>query len=146
MVSAGAASRRYACGTPRGSGTHAGTARAAPVCARGDRSYDRQMGSGLACVSRSVAAAWLLAVGCATHAGAPTATVRNPSTTEQASAACAPQSRRARFREMTWAEYYADVRERAFRNNATVIWITPPSVTKPRVPQDSDATACARKP
>lgn len=46
---------------------------------------------------------------------------------------------------MTWAEYYADVHERAWRNGATVVWITPPRVKKNTPAQPpSTATACAR--
>ena len=60
-------------------------------------------------------------------------------------------NKRSRFREMTWDEYYTDVRERAWRNAATIIWITPPKV-KRRRPEAAAAnsstsattTACAR--
>ena len=35
---------------------------------------------------------------------------------------------KGKWREMTWSEYYADVREKAWRNNATVYWVNPPQV------------------
>ena len=37
-----------------------------------------------------------------------------------------------RDRELTWGQYYAGVREHAFRRGAMVIWVNPPQVRKPR--------------
>jgi hypothetical protein len=37
---------------------------------------------------------------------------------------------RPRYREMTWPEYYTDVMDRAWRNGATVVWVSPPQVRK----------------
>jgi hypothetical protein len=42
--------------------------------------------------------------------------------------ACIANARAQRFREMTWNEYYNEVRERAWRSGATVIWLNPPNV------------------
>ncbi len=50
------------------------------------------------------------------------------------------------WREMTWAEYYADVRERAARRGVEVIWVTPPDVRRARKAEPAGAAvaACAR--
>jgi hypothetical protein len=99
------------------------------------------MGHGVEWAVRAVVAVLLLA-GCASQ---PAPTVQTADSAASAPlAACPKLSKRSRFREMTWAEYYADVRERAWRNAATVIWITPPKVRKPRAAPSSSTTACAR--
>jgi hypothetical protein len=36
----------------------------------------------------------------------------------------------SRYREMTWAEYYAEVTDRVWKRGGTVVWISPPSVRK----------------
>ena len=51
-------------------------------------------------------------------------------------------NKRSRFREMTWEEYYTEVRERAWRNAATIIWITPPNVRRRR-PEPAATTSSA---
>ena len=85
--------------------------------------------------------AWSLA-GCAAH-GAGSA---QPGTTvaaaaplllaAPATARCEPTAPAAaamsRWREMTWAEYYMDVEERAWRRGGRVIWVDPPRVDKAR--------------
>jgi hypothetical protein len=38
-----------------------------------------------------------------------------------------------RDRELTWGQYYAGVRERAFRRGAMVVWVNPPQVRKPKL-------------
>lgn len=46
---------------------------------------------------------------------------------------------------MTWAEYYADVNERAARRGVEVVWVTPPDVRKVRKAEPGISTAtCAR--
>jgi hypothetical protein len=40
----------------------------------------------------------------------------------------------SRYREMTWAEYYSDVMEKAWKRGATVVWISPPNVRKAKRP------------
>ena len=40
------------------------------------------------------------------------------------------------WREMTWAEYYAHVREQAWRKNMAVYWVNPPSVHAPQERRD----------
>jgi hypothetical protein len=40
----------------------------------------------------------------------------------------AQQSAESTWREMTWAEYYSDVMERASRRGVTVVWVNPPPV------------------
>lgn len=40
----------------------------------------------------------------------------------------------SRYREMTWAEYYAEVTERVWRRGGTVVWISPPNVRKGKRP------------
>jgi hypothetical protein len=37
-------------------------------------------------------------------------------------------SQATRYREMTWAEYYTDVMERASKRGVTVVWVNPPPV------------------
>jgi hypothetical protein len=48
-----------------------------------------------------------------------------------------PQPANARRREMTWAEYYADVMERSRRRGGMVIWVNPPTpvpaLTRPQL-------------
>lgn len=107
------------------------------------------MGHGVEWAARVGIAVALLA-GCASQpapvARTPDAARAAPDTAASAAplAACPKRRKPSRFREMTWAEYYADVKERAWRNAATVIWITPPRVKKPRAGPPSSATACAR--
>lgn len=44
---------------------------------------------------------------------------------------CAPTDAvLSRWREMTWAEYYADVQDKAWRRGAVVIWVETPRVRK----------------
>ena len=82
---------------------------------------------------------------CLVHAGCATSRSAAPSDTVDAvhGTRCVSRADAAHKREMTWDEYYTDVRERAWRRNALIIWITPPEVHK-RPRQPSDATACAR--
>jgi len=58
---------------------------------------------------------------------------------EHASTSAAPAERtpeeESRWREMTWAEYYSDVMERARKRGVMVVWINPPPVAP------ADATA-----
>jgi hypothetical protein len=42
---------------------------------------------------------------------------------------------------MTWAEYYADVSERASRRDVEVIWVTPPDVREARKGEHSISAA-----
>ena len=105
------------------------------------------MGRGVVAVASATLAVALLA-GCASHpapaarTAASEATVAAPGSAPLA--ACPTPRRHSRFREMTWAEYYNDVKERAWRNAAIIIWITPPKVRKPRAAPQSGTTACAR--
>jgi hypothetical protein len=55
-------------------------------------------------------------------------------------AACAPKVAGSRFREMTWSEYYARVKENAWRHSAMVIWVHPPRVHA--AARSATATAC----
>ena len=56
-------------------------------------------------------------------------------------AQCAAGTTPSRYREMTWNEYYARVRERAWRKGALVVWLNPPRVRKVAV-SPAHATAC----
>jgi hypothetical protein len=84
-----------------------------------------------------------LLAGCAAHNKAPAQTPVSSTADSSTSAECVRPRKPSRFREMTWQEYYADVRERAWRNSATIIWITPPKVKKQPVVR-STASACVR--
>lgn len=44
------------------------------------------------------------------------------------SASCGASMEPRKRREMTWAEYYTDVAQRAERNRAMIIWVNPPDV------------------
>jgi hypothetical protein len=90
------------------------------------------MGRMRAVLAGLVCAAWL--VGCATTSAPPPKTSGSAPTPE---AAKPPKS--SRWREMTWAEYYSEVKERAWRRNAEVIWIWPPRVE--RVPKSEEVTS-----
>jgi hypothetical protein len=46
----------------------------------------------------------------------------------QHAARCSAAADARTRREMTWAEYYTDVAQRARRNRATIIWVNPPGV------------------
>jgi hypothetical protein len=59
----------------------------------------------------------LLSVGCAARSSGPA----RPDQTVQE-----PTQKNARWREMTWNEYYAEVVERARRRGIMVVWISPP--------------------
>lgn len=84
-----------------------------------------------------------LLAGCATQPPVAAETAAATADTATTGAECRP-SRKSRFREMTWSEYYADVRERAWRNSAQIIWITPPKLRKPRPFATPGAAVCAR--
>jgi hypothetical protein len=43
-------------------------------------------------------------------------------------------SQATHYREMTWAEYYTDVMERASKRGVTVVWVNPPPVRPPDRP------------
>lgn len=75
-----------------------------------------------------LAASLALAACAGPAASAPVSTASS-----QASSACAQGAQQpSPWREMTWAEYYADVSERAARRNVEVIWVTPPDVREAR--------------
>ena len=77
--------------------------------------------------------------GCAASQVPPPNTAGSRPTPEEAKP---PKS--SRWREMTWAEYYSEVKERAWRRNAEVIWIWPPRVERvPKTVAEVEA-ACAR--
>ena len=121
---------------------------AASDCVCASRAYDRPMRAGRGYAAAGLAACLWLG-GCGARAAAPAhsaadAATLAPSAGGAPGVACARPSGRARFREMTWDEYYADVRERAWRQNATIIWITPPSMRKRHAQPASDVTACTR--
>jgi hypothetical protein len=78
---------------------------------------------------------WLLS-GCAARPARPPATASSEDTA--ATTEDAKRGRSSRWRKMTWAEYYSDVKERAWRRNADVIWIWPPRVE--RVPKTAAVT------
>ena len=101
------------------------------------------MGPGVKWVARFGVAVALLA-GCASRSAPAPRTADTAAAASAPLAACPKRGKASRFREMTWAEYYNDVRERAWRNAATIIWITPPNVRKPRAKPPSSTTACAR--
>ena len=39
-----------------------------------------------------------------------------------------PERVHSRYREMSWAEYYAEVTERVWKRGGMVVWINPPHV------------------
>jgi hypothetical protein len=71
----------------------------------------------------AVALLALLATGCAGRGARPVRAVpaQGP---EQA------QGGDGKWREMTWPEYYNDLREKAWRRGAAIVWINPPDVRK----------------
>jgi hypothetical protein len=79
-----------------------------------------------------VLASCLLGSACAHHAAPHANSSLAPACSSPAQAHSPAQSR---WREMTWAEYYAEVERHAWRSGATVIWIETPLVSK--VPRDS---------
>jgi hypothetical protein len=80
---------------------------------------------------------------CAAHGARPAVSSR-----AALAAACSPEQRNGRRgREMTLAEYYAEVEYQAWRHGATVIWVdTPPVTTVPRAvfQRRVAAALCAR--
>jgi hypothetical protein len=80
---------------------------------------------------------------CASHGTRPAASSRSA-----LAAACSAEQRTGpRWREMTLAEYYAEVEYQAWRHGATVIWVdSPPVTTVPRADfqRRVAAASCAR--
>jgi hypothetical protein len=76
--------------------------------------------------------AWSFA-GCGAHgSSAQRDSAATASSTVPPAAPCDPAAADSRWREMTWAEYYMDVEERAWRRGGRVIWIEPPRVKRER--------------
>lgn len=68
-----------------------------------------------------------LLAGCGAHGTG----TRTGGTAVRAVPSCTPQDAAlSRWREMTWAEYYADVQDKAWRRGAVVIWVETPRVRK----------------
>lgn len=79
--------------------------------------------------------------------GAPESVTSATQAAVQASGECRQDAQRpSSWREMTWAEYRADVSERAARRGVEVIWITRPDLQKAEKSEPSapPALACAR--
>jgi hypothetical protein len=80
---------------------------------------------------------------CTSHSVRPAASSR----AALATACSAEQRKGPRWRQMTLAEYYAEVEYQAWRHGATVIWVdSPPVTTVPRevFQRRVAATLCAR--
>ena len=80
----------------------------------------------------------------ASLAGGPACAARNGRVEHGANAAGSVQRESApvsRYREMTWAEYYADVTDRVWKRGGTVVWVSPPNVRKAKRPAPPPGTA-----
>jgi hypothetical protein len=60
--------------------------------------------------------------GCTAHSAPP------PQHAAARAPACAESAPGSSRREMTWAEYYTDIRERSAHRGIMVIWLNPPDV------------------
>jgi hypothetical protein len=85
---------------------------------------------------RAVAIALLVA----SIAGAPACASRSsqPKTADDATVGVR-EGTASRYREMTWAEYYAEVTERVWKRGGIVVWVSPPSVRRVKRPVADEA-------
>jgi hypothetical protein len=96
-------------------------------------------------VGADLLAAGVILAACAGR-GAPASETPASIATAQSSSECQQSPQPASpWREMTWAEYYADVSERASRRDVEVIWITPPDVRQARKAESSATPVAACK-
>jgi hypothetical protein len=92
-------------------------------------------------IGADLLAAGMVLAACAGR-GAPASETSARTATAPASSQCQQGPQPASpWREMTWAEYHADVSERASRRDVEVIWITPPDVRQARKAEHSATPA-----